>query len=112
MAQAVDERTAQKSYWLEHSSQPTVEAMMLDSKASEIDQLERPEVMQGVSISAARTSRCSVLVVYFALEATYIPIHHSRCSIASQRRVMASNIDQCLQQVMCIAYWRQPVHCA
>jgi hypothetical protein len=39
-----DERNAQKSYWLEHSSQPTVEAMMLDSKAAEIDQLERPEV--------------------------------------------------------------------
>jgi hypothetical protein len=38
------ERHAQKTYWLQHSSQPTVEAMMLDSKASEIDQLERPEV--------------------------------------------------------------------
>lgn len=38
------ERQAQKTYWLQHSSQPTVEAMMLDSKASEIDQLERPEV--------------------------------------------------------------------
>lgn len=44
MAQTTAERAAQKSYWLEHSSQPTVEAMMLDSKASEIDQLERPEV--------------------------------------------------------------------
>jgi phosphoethanolamine N-methyltransferase len=41
-----DERNAQKRYWLEHSSQPTVEAMMLDSKAAEIDQLERPEVSQ------------------------------------------------------------------
>jgi phosphoethanolamine N-methyltransferase len=41
-----DERNAQKNYWLEHSSQPTVEAMMLDSKAAEIDQLERPEVSQ------------------------------------------------------------------
>lgn len=47
MAQATAERAAQKSYWLEHSSQPTVEAMMLDSKASEIDQLERPEVSDG-----------------------------------------------------------------
>lgn len=37
------EREAQKQYWLEHS-EPTVEAMMLDSKASEIDRLERPEV--------------------------------------------------------------------
>lgn len=41
---SASEREAQKSYWLEHSTQPTVEAMMLDSKASEIDQLERPEV--------------------------------------------------------------------
>lgn len=40
------ERALQHSYWLEHSKEPTVEAMMLDSKASEIDQLERPEVRQ------------------------------------------------------------------
>ena len=38
------ERAAQKQYWLEHSTTPTVEAMMLDSKAAEIDLLERPEV--------------------------------------------------------------------
>eukprot|EP00775_Hariotina_reticulata_P003093 gene3093-3372_t len=45
MEMLLNERAAQKSYWLEHSSQPTVEAMMLDSKASVIDQLERPEVL-------------------------------------------------------------------
>lgn len=39
------EREVQHQYWLEHSQEPTVEAMMLDSKASEIDQLERPEVL-------------------------------------------------------------------
>ncbi len=39
-----DEREAQKRYWEEHSKQPTVDAMMLDSKAAEIDLLERPEV--------------------------------------------------------------------
>jgi phosphoethanolamine N-methyltransferase len=44
MEAKTNERAAQKNYWLEHSSQPTVEAMMLDSNASEIDQLERPEV--------------------------------------------------------------------
>lgn len=38
------EREAQKQYWMEHSTQPTVEAMMLDSKAAEIDKMERPEV--------------------------------------------------------------------
>lgn len=47
----MSEREAQKTYWQEHSSQPTVEAMMLDSKAAEIDQLERPEVSQS-SITA------------------------------------------------------------
>jgi len=39
------EREAQKQYWTEHSTEPTVEAMMLDSSASEIDRLDRPEVL-------------------------------------------------------------------
>ncbi|GMH44018.1 hypothetical protein BSKO_11952 [Bryopsis sp. KO-2023] len=39
------ERTAQVAYWEEHTQQATMEAMMLDSKASEIDKLERPEVL-------------------------------------------------------------------
>lgn len=38
------ERDVQKAYWKEHSGEPTVEAMMLDSKAADIDKLERPEV--------------------------------------------------------------------
>lgn len=40
-----DERAKQKDYWAAHSD-TTVEAMMLDSKASEIDKLERPEVRE------------------------------------------------------------------
>nr|BAX38993.1 phosphoethanolamine-N-methyltransferase [Chlamydomonas applanata] len=40
------ERDAQRKYWLEHTpDKPTVETMMLDSKAADIDRLERPEVM-------------------------------------------------------------------
>lgn len=39
-----EERKAQTEYWKEHASEATVEAMMLDSQASEIDKLERPEV--------------------------------------------------------------------
>lgn len=39
-----NERNAQKAYWKEHSGEATVEAMMLDSKAADIDKLERPEV--------------------------------------------------------------------
>ena len=39
-----DTRDAQKKYWAEHSSQATVEAMLLDSQAADIDKEERPEV--------------------------------------------------------------------
>jgi len=40
------EREVQKSYWIEHSKDLTVEAMMLDSRASDLDKEERPEVMR------------------------------------------------------------------
>ncbi|PKU61896.1 phosphomethylethanolamine N-methyltransferase [Dendrobium catenatum] len=40
-----EERRAQKSYWMEHSKDLTVEAMMLDSRASDLDKEERPEVL-------------------------------------------------------------------
>ena len=39
-----EERQEMKSFWEEHSKTATVEEMMLDSKASEIDLQERPEV--------------------------------------------------------------------
>ncbi|KAF2317475.1 hypothetical protein GH714_022616 [Hevea brasiliensis] len=39
----VEEREVQKNYWIEHSANLTVEAMMLDSKASDLDKEERPE---------------------------------------------------------------------
>lgn len=45
MASNGKERDIQKSYWIEHSSDLTVEAMMLDSKASDLDKEERPEVL-------------------------------------------------------------------
>ncbi|PON79131.1 Phosphoethanolamine N-methyltransferase [Trema orientale] len=41
-----EEREIQKAYWLEHySADLTVEAIMLDSKASDLDKEERPEVL-------------------------------------------------------------------
>ncbi|KAK9831800.1 hypothetical protein WJX74_009654 [Apatococcus lobatus] len=40
------DRTSQKDYWKEHSKEATVEAMMLDSKAADIDKLERPEILR------------------------------------------------------------------
>ncbi|GJM93470.1 hypothetical protein PR202_ga10028 [Eleusine coracana subsp. coracana] len=41
----VDERKAQRSYWEEHSRDLTVEAMMLDSRATDLDREDRPEVL-------------------------------------------------------------------
>lgn len=40
-----EERDIQKNYWIEHSRDLTVEAMMLDSRASDLDKEERPEVL-------------------------------------------------------------------
>lgn len=40
----MQEREVFKKYWIEHSVDLTVEAMMLDSKASDLDKEERPEV--------------------------------------------------------------------
>jgi len=40
----VNERDIQKSYWVQHSADLSVEAMMLDSKAAHLDKEERPEV--------------------------------------------------------------------
>ncbi|MQM14088.1 hypothetical protein Taro_047018 [Colocasia esculenta] len=44
-AMETTEREVQKSYWTEHSKDLTVEAMMLDSRASDLDKEERPEVL-------------------------------------------------------------------
>ena len=43
------ERDAMREFWVEHSKAATVEEMMLDSKASEIDLQERPEVRAAVA---------------------------------------------------------------
>ncbi|KAH7528573.1 hypothetical protein FEM48_Zijuj05G0086400 [Ziziphus jujuba var. spinosa] len=45
IAKGGEEREIQKNYWMEHSVDLTVEAMMLDSKASDLDKEERPEVL-------------------------------------------------------------------
>ncbi|RWR94985.1 phosphoethanolamine N-methyltransferase 1-like protein [Cinnamomum micranthum f. kanehirae] len=45
VAQGEDERTVQKSYWMEQSVDLTVQSMMLDSRASDLDREERPEIL-------------------------------------------------------------------
>ncbi|XP_057465353.1 phosphomethylethanolamine N-methyltransferase-like [Actinidia eriantha] len=45
MAAEGKERVIQKNYWIEHSADLSVEAMMLDSKAMDLDKEERPEVL-------------------------------------------------------------------
>jgi hypothetical protein len=87
-----DERNAQKSYWMEHSSQPTVEAMMLDSKAAEIDQLERPEVsqtqqsqlltnaVQSLPVTVSRTTLSACPIVLSLLHSCVMQRFSSCCS--------------------------------
>ncbi|CAA6671281.1 unnamed protein product [Spirodela intermedia] len=45
MAACLAEREVQKNYWSEHSKELTLEAMMLDSRATDLDKEERPEVL-------------------------------------------------------------------
>jgi hypothetical protein len=50
----VHERKAQKSYWEEHSGELNLEAIMLDSRAAELDKEERPEVIYPATIFFTR----------------------------------------------------------
>ena len=58
-----DERVAQTSYWRKHSQQPTYESMMLDSRAQELDQYDRPEVsdLPPASVPSLEWRACQVL---------------------------------------------------
>ena len=58
-AAGADERAVQKEYWKEHSGEATVEAMMLDSKAADIDKLERPEVRRELGMSKFAWCGCA-----------------------------------------------------
>ncbi|VAH10144.1 unnamed protein product [Triticum turgidum subsp. durum] len=49
------ERKVQKSYWEEHSKDLTVESMMLDSRAKDLDKEERPEVLAILPSYAGKT---------------------------------------------------------
>lgn len=42
------ERQGMTDYWVCHSQQPTIEGMLLDNKASSIDQVDRPEILSYV----------------------------------------------------------------
>lgn len=66
----VEEREIQKNYWIEHSADLTLEAMMLDSKASDLDKEERPEVpcsslfcIYGLALWLPCMLRSSILLV-------------------------------------------------
>lgn len=58
------ERALQLNYWKEHSVIPSVEAMMLDSQASKLDQEERPEVIGSSRPSPMTFFGILVLVVH------------------------------------------------
>lgn len=48
-----NEREIQKSYWIEKTSELNLEAMMLDSEASDLDKQGRPEVYIYIYVSAS-----------------------------------------------------------
>eukprot|EP00877_Chromochloris_zofingiensis_P011556 jgi/Chrzof1/6654/Cz19g04140.t1 len=101
------EREVQKSYWLEHSKNPTVEAMMLDSKASEIDLLERPEVLSTLgSVHSQHVLELGAGIGRFTGELAKTAAHVLACdfmdtSIAENRRVNGAlrNCDFCVSDV-------------
>jgi len=49
-----NERAAQASFW-KHHSQPTCEAMFLDSRARDIDAVDRPEILEALGSVADKT---------------------------------------------------------
>lgn len=49
------ERALQRNYWESHSTQGTVEDMMLDSQAANIDLLERPEILAALGPIQGKT---------------------------------------------------------
>lgn len=65
------ERKVQKSYWEEHSRDLTVESMMLDSRAKDLDKEERPEVYLNsptfIPPSPHFRSICPLLLIYIYL---------------------------------------------
>ena len=54
------ERSAQKTYWTDHSHNPSIETMMLDTQAMVLDAADRPEVRNErcLSVFPDRTSYC------------------------------------------------------
>ena len=50
---------AQTAYWKQHSAEPTLETMMLDTKAREIDAAERPEIMGAPSLATEGNSHAA-----------------------------------------------------
>lgn len=55
---AVPPPALQKAYWKEHSTEPTLETMLLDTKARELDQKERPEIMGASAQTQAARGNC------------------------------------------------------
>lgn len=63
MAFHAAERSLQSTYWKEHSVEPSVEAMMLDSQASKLDKEERPEVLAGHHHLSQTLAEASVFIL-------------------------------------------------
>ena len=72
------EREVQKNYWCEHSKELTLEGMMLDSRAEDLDKEDRPEVSSWlcpfppwISLGVAWTSPlCRQYLIYLLVDET------------------------------------------
>ncbi|XP_065635077.1 phosphoethanolamine N-methyltransferase 1-like [Quercus suber] len=84
-----EEREVQKNYWIEHSADLSVEAMMLDSKASDLDKEERPEVIiialsLSLSLSHYMHFRPHILglaYIYFLIDHMYLLQIFKECHV-------------------------------
>ncbi|KAL2925333.1 Phosphoethanolamine N-methyltransferase [Bienertia sinuspersici] len=59
----MQERDVFKKYWIEHSLDLTVEAMILDSQASDLDKEERPEIKLTFTRKVEKTNIKQVTVI-------------------------------------------------
>jgi len=85
----VDERCVQKSYWIEHTTQLSLESMMLDSNASHLDKEERPEV-RVVSISPSRSLialHFHTLIVSIIINYLLLWVKHDYTSIKFAKKI-------------------------
>lgn len=85
----------QKNYWIEHTADLTVEAMMLDSQASYLDKEERPEVIllpACSSLSLASFLLFELIVWFVGRRRRFIWSFRSVFSVLTVRILMVTTV--------------------